>query len=128
MRTASGWFADAGGWAGGREPPQVSPDDLASGRGTAGASTDGARGLALAGDGSVWVAAEAYVPVLYHFLPWLPADQPSTWRIYDSPDGLPRLPASVTNSDPVQAVAVASPGDIWIATTEHATHCRFDGE
>jgi streptogramin lyase len=95
---------------------------------TVGAFTDGARGLALAGDGSVWVAAEAYVPVLYHFLPWMAADQPSTWRIYDSRDGLPTLPPSVTNSDPVQAVAVASPGDIWIAATEHATHCRFNAE
>ncbi len=95
---------------------------------TAGAFTDGARGLALAADGSVWVAAEAYVPVLYHFLPWLPADQPSTWRIYDSRDGLPLLPPAVTNSDPVEAVAIASPEDIWIATTEHATHCRFHAE
>lgn len=93
---------------------------------TQGAFVDSANALDIAPDGSVWIAATTYTPVVYHFLPWLDTNTANAWEFYDQRDGLPTLPSSATNNDTVQAIAVAPSGDIWIATTEHATRCRFE--
>ena len=90
-----------------------------------GAFVDAAKDLDVAPDGSLWIAAEAYTPIIYHFLPWLKTDTTSAWQIYDQRDGLPTLPSSATNDDSVKAIAVTAIGDVWIATTEHATLCHF---
>jgi len=82
--------------------------------------------LDFAPDGSLWIAASTHTPVVYHFIPWLDNTSASAWEFYDQRDGLPTLPSSATNNDTVQAIAVAPSGDIWIATTEHATRCRFE--
>jgi hypothetical protein len=75
-------------------------------------------------DGSLWIAASTYTPVVYHFTPWLDSTSASAWEFYDQRDGLPTLPESATNDDKVQAIAVTSSGDVWVATTEHATYCQ----
>lgn len=80
--------------------------------------------LDFAPDGSLWIAASGYSPVVYHFLPWLDVTSASAWEFYDQRDGLPTLPESTTNDDTVQALAVTSSGNLWIATTEHATYCQ----
>jgi len=93
---------------------------------TAGAFVDSANDLAIASDGSIWIAAGTYTPTVYHFMPWLDTSTSSAWQIYDHRDGLPTLSPSATNNDTVQAIAIAPSGDIWIATTEHATRCHFE--
>jgi streptogramin lyase len=93
---------------------------------TGGAFVDSANSLAIAPDGSVWIAATAYTPIVYHFLPWLDKDMASAWQIYDQRDGLLTLPTTATNDDSVKAIAVTPSGDVWIATTEHATRCHFE--
>jgi ligand-binding sensor domain-containing protein len=91
---------------------------------TQGAFVDAANALDIAPDGSIWIAATTYTPVVYHFLPWLDASTATAWEFYDQRDGLPTLPESATNNDTVQALAVTSSGNVWIATTEHATYCQ----
>lgn len=95
---------------------------------TSGAISDYSEALAFSPDGSIWIAGGAYTPVIYNFLPWLEDDPLSAWRIYDTRDGLPALPESVTNNDSVKSIAVSASGDIWVATTEHATRCSFEGQ
>ena len=93
---------------------------------TKGAFEGHARAFALAPDGSVWIAAGNGSPVVYHFLPKLGTATTNAWHIYDERDGIPSLPTSSTNEDNVQALAITSAGDVWIATTEHATLCHFE--
>jgi sugar lactone lactonase YvrE len=95
---------------------------------TKGAFVNSANGLAIASDGSIWIATTAYTPTICHFLPWLDAETASAWEFFDGRDGIPTLPKSATNDDSVKAIAVTPTGDIWVATTEHATRCRFGGQ
>lgn len=110
----------------GRYNPTTGSLDTYDSISTAGAFVDFANDLAIASDGSIWIAAGTYTPTVYHFIPWLDTSTSSTWRIYDHRDGLPTLSPSATNDDSVQAIAIAPSGDIWIATTEHATRCHFE--
>jgi ligand-binding sensor domain-containing protein len=98
------------------------------GQSTNGAISGYTEAFAFSPDGSIWIAGGAYTPTIYNFLPWLADDPLSAWRIYDTQDGLPSLPESVTNNDSVKAIAVSASGDIWVATTEHATRCSFEGQ
>lgn len=91
---------------------------------TQGAFVDGSNALDLAPDGSVWIAASTTTPIVYHFLPWLDTTSAGAWEFYDQRDGLPTLPESATNNDTVHALAVTPSGNVWIATTEHATYCQ----
>lgn len=93
---------------------------------TNGAFASYARAFALAPDGSVWIAAGRDAPVVYHFLPKLGSKSTNAWRIYDERDGIPSLPDAVRAEDNVRAIAVSPNGDIWVATTEHASLCHFE--
>jgi ligand-binding sensor domain-containing protein len=92
---------------------------------TKGYFADSANSLALASDGSVWIAADnSSTPAAYHFIPMPRTDTADAWQIYDQNDGIPTLPA--TQSDSVKGITVSPAGDLWIATTEHATRCSFE--
>jgi len=120
------WMAGSDGVA--RYGPSSGELIVYNSQSTSGAIGDYANALAFGPEGSLWVAAGAYTPVIYHFLPWLEDDPSSAWRIYDSRDGLPSLPESVTNDDSVNSIAVSKSGDVWVATTEHATRCSFQDQ
>jgi streptogramin lyase len=120
------WVAGFDGVA--RSDPSSGELTIYDSQSTNGAISDYSEAFAFSPDGSIWIAGGAYTPVIYHFLPWLEHDPLSAWRIYDTRDGLPSLPESVTNNDSVKSIAVSASGDIWVATTEHATRCSIEGQ
>jgi sugar lactone lactonase YvrE len=118
------WMAGFNGI--GQYNPLTGTLNLYNSSSTSGAFVDSANDLAIAPDGSIWIAAGTLTPTVYHFIPWLDTSTSNAWQIYDHRDGLPTLSPSETNNDTVQAIAIAPSGDIWVATTEHATRCHFD--
>jgi hypothetical protein len=95
---------------------------------TGGVIDDYVHALAFGSDGSLWIGSSSESPTVYQFLPWLETDPWSAWRIYDARDILPSLPSSVTKDNSVRSIAISPSGEIWIATPEHATRCRFEDQ
>jgi ligand-binding sensor domain-containing protein len=79
-----------------------------------------ATAFAFAHDSSLWLGS-GIDNEIFHLVNGT-ANDPNSWRSYDSRDG---LPPDVNGNDWVQAIAISPDGAVWIATHFQATRCVF---
>jgi streptogramin lyase len=85
-------------------------------RTTKGVLADPIVDLAVASDGSVWIASETAHSLVLHLIPALSEDTEDTWRTYGHRDGIPD--ASIDH------IAVGLDASIWLAFEDAETVAR----
>ena len=98
------WIAYASGIA--QFHPATDTWTLYTAETTHGALFTEANGVALAPDGSVWIAAGASHPLAFHFIPASGSNPADQWRTYDPRDGLPDFWE-------INSIAAGRDGSIW---------------